>query len=694
MTDTYSSDKPAFDPAQPFEAVAQTKPPFDPSKPFEEKPDIGRVKSAVLGAFQGGTFNFGDELAGLHAAGPEGLPSHIGPIPVRHLIGLARLGYEHFTSPGGATKSYESARDAVRADIKTAEEQHPGYYTGGQVVGSLAAPGGAALQGATRGARILRGAGVGAGSGLLSGAGEGETPEDRGIKAAVGTAIGGTIGAVAPPLVEGAGRLVSAAVSKPVNMIRAAINPEGAAEGAIGRAAADAERADPAALNRLTQQELTPGSPATVMDTLGQPGRNLARSAGNISGEARDVLNQTLDPRFEGQVPRLVNWLQNTFHFPDALAQQEAIQQAAQTANRPAYRQAYDASRRSQTALWDDDLEQLAQAPVVQNAIRLATPQLRNWAVLDGYRPPVGAFVINNGRTTLRETGSGNTVLPSLQYWDYVKRGLDGINTPESRQFAHILRTKLDDMTSDASGNSLYRNARAGAAQFFGAENALEAGQRFVTENFAVPQTRQALGRMSPQERQLFQDGFVSRFVETLSKIPDRADVVRRVYNSPEAQQKIEMALGPQRAHELEAMLRVENIMQQSLRAVQGNSTTVMQLASAGLAGAGGGGWLGYDPTASGLAAALATAGKHGIDQRVARHVAEMLTSHDPQVLQRGVARVAGNSRLMDALRAADTRLARIGSQQVPKPGVSAIPAIGVSRADKDEPEIPRPSDE
>src|SRR5882672_4735252 len=78
--------------------------------------DIGATGAAATGALQGATFNFGDELAGLGAAGragarpPQSLlggkpPSAVEP---EHnafdtLIGLARLGYEHATGQNDPT---------------------------------------------------------------------------------------------------------------------------------------------------------------------------------------------------------------------------------------------------------------------------------------------------------------------------------------------------------------------------------------------------------------------------------------------------------------------------------------------------------------------------------------------------------------------------------------------------------------
>ena len=74
----------------------------------------------------------------------------------------------------------------------------------------------------------------------------------------------------------------------------------------------------------------------------------------------------------------------------------------------------------------------------------------------------------------------------------------------------------------------------------------------------------------------------------------------------------------------------------------------------AGGVGAGGsyGAW-NLDPGTMGTAALVGAlmAGRHKIDQRVARRVAEMLTSTDPNVLAKGVGMVAGNRSLLGKFR-------------------------------------------
>jgi hypothetical protein len=653
-----------------------------------KKADMGRGGAAVEGIRSGVTFNFGDELAGIAGAAPVP-PEMRSPLsgPANFIMGLGQLGYEYLTGNDAASKRYEKARDEVRTAQKTAEEQYPGTYMAGQIGGGVAIPLGGALNAATLPARMGRGAALGSIVGGLSGIGDGEDITSRATKGAIGSAAGGVIGAAAPPLIEGGSALIGSALSKPINYIRSAINPDDAASRAIGRAYQGAVRSDPQALNRLDPNELVPGGPQTVLDTLGGHGRDVARSAANLSGEARDTLNRTLDDRFEGQTGRLTGWLNAHFHFPNATATQEALERAARGANNAAYTRAY---RDGANGIWTPELERLAGSDSVGAAMRKAASAAGDESIIGGYGAmnPRITFT-QDGRMQFGRGPNGAPTYPDLQYWDLVRRELSGLartaghGTTEARRYEHFARalnTELDHVVPS------YRSARQGAAGFFGAENALEAGQIFVTQNFAANQTRAALARMTPVERQLFQDGFASRYVEAINAMPDRADAVRRIYNSPAAREKIQLALGPQRAQELEAIVRVETIMQQGLRSVQGNSTTTQQLVQLGLAGgagaaigAGGGGALGYDPTWSGIVGALAGAGKRGVDRRVAERVAEMLVSNDPAVLRRGIQMIARNQTMMRALRSVDSAGVRVGGYQgatIPGPQLQS-PAIG-----------------
>jgi len=414
------------------------------------------------------------------------------------------------------------------------------------------------------------------------------------------------------------------------------------------------------------------------METGGETTRSLARSAANTSPEGRDILNRTINDRFETQSDRLTGWLRSEFHFPNAVAQQEAIEETGRTANREAYGRAM---REGSEGIWSPELERLSGSDSVTKAMQGATKSAKDEAIVSGY----GAM---NPRITFTEDGriqfahgpTGVPTYPDLQFWDLTRRQLSDAATEANRagrttegrrlsNFATSMNAELDRLVPS------YREARAGAAHFFGAENALEAGQNFVTSRMENDQARVALARMNPLERQLFQDGFVDTFVKQVRESGDRRSILNTVANSPAARERLSIALGRERANELEAMLRVEGVMDLARGAVQGNSTTARQLAELGLAGGTyaygtGGDVLNPDSHAIMNAALVygAARGHHVIDTRVAQQVARQLSSDNPAHIVSGLRTLAQSRALLDSLRQADAALARAGSVQVSEP--------------------------
>jgi hypothetical protein len=319
----------------------------------------------------------------------------------------------------------------------------------------------------------------------------------------------------------------------------------------------------------------------------------------------------------------------------------------------------------------------------MQQAIRLSSVTGRNRDVLAGFPPVKNPFSMN------RETGTfelSEGAIPNLQFWDHVKRNLDKLGA-EGQAFSKALRDHLDDLVP------AYKQARAGAATFFGADDAVDAGRKAI--NMDPRDIARGLSKFSPTERNLFQDGFVSEYLKTLNRVGDRRSILNQIANSPASRRQLELVLGADKAKELESVLRVEGIMDLARNAVQGNSTTARQLAELGLAGgtygiSTGGNVLSPSPSALLNAAIVygAARGKGAINERLSRRVAEMLSSNDPRILLQGIRTVTRNQNLFNSLRAADRGLARVGGEQAPS---SVFPAVSVGRAD-DQPNEPRPS--
>ena len=127
------------------------------------------------------------------------------------------------------------------------------------------------------------------------------------------------------------------------------------------------------------------GQPVNLMDMGGDLTRRLADVSGIVSPEGRTALNEAINTRFESQSPRTAAWLNKEFHFPDAAGQRDAIDEVSRTVNKPAYAKSY---AQGAHGLWDEGFEQIAQAPVVQDAIRKAMVSAKNDAARMGFTPP------------------------------------------------------------------------------------------------------------------------------------------------------------------------------------------------------------------------------------------------------------------------------------------------------------------
>jgi hypothetical protein len=209
-------------------------------------------------------------------------------------------------------------------------------------------------------------------------------------------------------------------------------------------------------------------------------------------------------------------------------------------------------------------------SPALVDAMSKASTSGKDRAITQGVGAMRQGAKVENGVVTFTKGPKGVPTYPNLAYWDAVKRELD-----------------------DA--------ARAGAAKFFGAGDAIEAGQNFVgaSNKFGLPAARKQLAKMSAEEKQLFQDGYVSRLVETIEKTGDRRTDPQQDQRVAGRARRDECCAGARARGEVEARLRVEGIMDLARPAVQGNSTTARQLVELGLAG-GVGGYEGYqgDPQA------------------------------------------------------------------------------------------------
>jgi hypothetical protein len=635
--------------------------------PPAQNPLTSAWEAGAEGALSGASANWRDEIYGASRA--SGLPEIAGGF--RAPIGAARLAYEHMTGQRGpATEEYERARDMMRERQAQLQKEHPYAYGAGEFGGAaatmLAGPAGAAE---TLGGRLAGAAVSGAGYGAAAGAGEGQGLEESLMGAGKGTLTGAGLG------VAGAGALeaLSPLGRQVGNVVRGIRDPdEEAARRVAAHMTSDFDRAGPS----LTPEEIAAanaaGLPRALVDAGGESVRALARSAANTSPEARAALTEMSQARFEQQSPRIAGFIRDMTGGADATSDLERLQAAATRANRPAYRTAYEAG---QDGIWNEELERLVSAPSVRKAMQNAVARGQDRAVVDGFGGFNPGVTFENGIMKFGQ-GKGVPPYPNMQFWDYTQRELRDMANAAKRSGANeeagaltgLRRKLLSELDNEVPE---FASARQGAAQFFGGENALEAGQNFVKSNANIGEARRALARMSPAERTLFARGYASNLADMIERAGNSRNVLNATFlNNSAAQQRTLMALGADRARQLEALLRAERVVDRA-RTGLGNSTTARQLAEMGLAGgatAGATGLLEQDFNPSHLLSAALMGGvlhrgAQVVDQRVARRVGEMLASSDPTVLARGVQAAARNPGIFNALRQATGAGARGGTE-------------------------------
>lgn len=641
----------------------------DPSNPMAGQ------GTALDAAYNGLTFGFGDEAAGV----------------VGGLFGvLDGKGFDY---------GYNKVTSGVRNSLKDYRDRHPYLAGASELGGALAtlplsgplnlirAPAMVA-RGAPLATRIanagMRGAAnignaaiTGAAYGGLYGAGDSEGGlGDRLVGGAEGALLGGAVGGAAPiagAALRTAGKAVGGALGHPIQVLSDAMRPDRAAARRVADAAVLDTGGAPAATARLTAAR-NAGAPMTALD-LGETTRALGRASANASPEGRAALDQMVDDRFVSQADRISNVIMQAAPGVNSPQTRDLLQQAARAANRPAYQNAY---MQGAGGIWHDGLETLTAAPEMQAAIAKAATTGANKAAARGQRPGIMPFVIKqDGSLALNPRGKPilkQGVQPTLEFWDHVKQNLDDAYTRAQRAgdkgaAADVLELKKQLVGYLDAAAPLYRRARQGAASFFGADDALTAGENFVRRQGDNAQARKAIARFTPAERSLFGEGFATRLLEDLRNVPDRRSVINNIFQSPAARERFELALGPHAARDMEAAMHAEGIMDLGRRAVQGNSTTARQLIEQGLLSGGiglaaGGGNI-SDPT-TWITAALTGYGlRRGgrlvaeVDRGVARRVAEMLASPDPQIVRQAIRMMGRNPRMLDALRRGHDRVSR-----------------------------------
>lgn len=556
----------------------------------------------------------------------------------------------------------------MRADIDKRRaartENNPASAFSGGLAGNLAAFGGAGatatgaralgMEGATFAGRVANSArssgAIAASDSLARGGDWVDTVKSGVIGVGTGTAI---------PVIGAGVRLgVGAVGDKIAPTIGAIRNAPKEAERRFGLAVKRDQSAGPSAIVGASDEAVArqAGVPLLNVDRGGETTRALARSVANQSPEARAVIEKTASDRFAGQSQRAAEFIRRlTGGAVDDVGYQQTIRDTARYVNKPAYDKAYNSPAAQD--MWNAELQQLMQAPAVQKAARGATTRGANRAAASGYEPVKNPFVEQNGRFFIRVEQDGTIHRPTLQFWDQVKRNLDsdigvaqraGDKTHAADLMA--LKSKLVEVMDRTV--PAYRQARTGAASYFGAEDAIEAGKKFANTPRSIPEAKVAYAKFTGPEKAGFQTGYASELIDRIKASGDRMNVINSVFKSQAAREQMEMVFGPQKLREIEAYVRVEDLADR-LRGAMGNSTTARQLVELGIGAGGGFAVSGGDWKGALTGAAAAKGARYlgqRIDDKVMQQIAKLLISDDPAALKRAVSNASISPAYMQKL--------------------------------------------
>lgn len=588
----------------------------------------------------------------------------IGDLPI---VGPALLGGVERAAAGISSlidgDDYASNLEQGQRVVQAAQEENPVSRTAGTVAGNLAAFG--AGGSTATGARLLGITGRNLGTrALASGASNaaisaGDTAVRGGDAADVVNSglIGGGLGAGIPIVGAGIRSGLAAIGERVAPTVNAVLRPAEEAARRVGvaigrdRTAGNVLNATDEAVARST------GIPLLNADRGGETTRALARSVSNQAPEARQAIIKAADDRFATQGNRAVDVIRRVAGgSADDIAYQDAIRASARRANKPAYDAAYKAPQAQQ--MFSPRIQELMQSPSFRAAVDDVPRRSADRAAVEGLKEIASPFTRNSqGAYVLRRTADGKLVTPNLEFWDHVQRNLrsdmdkafasgDRTTGAELKALREALVSELDTAVP------AFQSARQGAAAFFGADDAVEAGKKFAGTPRLVPEAQKAYAKFTPAEKSAFQTGYASELIDRIKATGDRTNVINSTFKSQASRESLELVFGPQKAKALEAYVRVEDIADR-LRGAMGNSTTARQLVELGL-GAGGGYALSGGDLTGAVLGGLAVRGGRALqtkaENRVMQAVAKMLTSSDPRVISNAVAQAEKSPAFMKAL--------------------------------------------
>lgn len=369
-------------------------------------------------------------------------------------------------------------------------------------------------------------------------------------------AIGGAAGGAASGFGEGEGgflsRLQDAAVSGTAGAV---LGPafQGAGQGVQYLRASPADRAASRVRNSLARDQMTPDQAMTRLDELG-PVSTLADVGPNMQGLGAAVASvpgqgktaaQFLDVRqtgdtgsadIQGQAKRILDASGSALGDTNFYGAIDDLYEAGATAAKPLYDAAYTVK-----PMWGTPATAKVQELLKRASVKDALAKAERIASDDGVDPrSIGL----DGKGNITPQGS------SIQTLDYVKRGLDEMIEAErdnltgrlstaGGRIANVRQLLVDELDILAPD---YKAARAAYAGPAASRDALTLGRAALDPEQALEVTAKEVGKLLDSDKAFFRQGVARRIQDIVTKSPDGADAVKRIFGNQNIRAKLRAA--------------------------------------------------------------------------------------------------------------------------------------------------------
>lgn len=402
-----------------------------------------------------------------------------------------------------------------------------------------------------------------------------------------GALAGGVAGLAGNRAISGVNNYV--ATKTAANDIGGVLNKPDIAPGAVRRVAESvgADGLTPAGA-RARAAEL--GDEAMLMDMgrqLGGRAEAIAAQPGRGQNTVLDAVESRTGNFGEKTAERVKQTLDQTMGAsPNVVDLQKRVEQIVDSYAGPAYKNVMG----QHPVVWDQKLEELAQRPAINQAMRDAVSLAKNYG-----ETIVNPFPKHSNSTALGNVGPLGPMTPetkpSLQYWDYVKKsidaringlmktgGMENLNSKQKADLGGLLQAKNDLVQHlDSLTGGDYANARKLSATKFELKDAAETGRSALNNSLLPEEFAAQLDGMSLPEKAMAQAHFRREIDRVIDIARNDGAAARRKLDTNSNAAKIEAIFGPQTLAEIERRIAAETHFQNIKGKVADNSRTAVR---------------------------------------------------------------------------------------------------------------------